>query len=308
MRQLSWVGFGVLVVSLAVRDGSGLERTSGSAPAVRSAAPSVSPSEPVGQIEVVGRTQCAPGRRASIAPVPLHPVIEVKVVPGERVTKGQLLVKLDDDEARADVRLKRALLESAQYSTNEARRFLTKALSKREILPEQRLHEAELALRKAEADQRAAKAALDSSEAELEHFSVGAGIEGVVSWLDVYPGFVSRPGTSVWGEIVDLRELDVRCELTPEQADELSLGQAAEVRAAEVHTAETVPRTSAAAQHPSSTAQRLQGARIVFIGPVADAKSGLVPVLVRLPNPEQRLRCGVPVSVRFTSAAAVCKK
>ena len=303
MRYLSWVGFGVLVVSLAVRDGSGLEKTSGSVPAVRSATATVQSSEPVGQIEVVGRTQCAPGRRASIAPVPLHPVIEVKVVPGERVTKGQLLVKMDDDEARADVRLKRALLESAQYSTNEARRFLTKALSKREILPEQRLHEAELAHRKAEADQRAAQAALDSSEAELEHFSVGAGIEGVVSWLDVYPGFVSRPGTSVWGEIVDLRELDVRCELTAEQADELSLGQAAEVR-----TTEPAQRASGAAQHPSSAAQRLQGARVVFIGPVADAKSGLVPVLVRLPNPEQRLRCGVPVSVRFTSAAAVCKK
>jgi RND family efflux transporter MFP subunit len=303
MRQLSWVGFGVLVVSLAVRDGSGLERTSGSTSAVKSAVASVSPSAHVGEFEVVGRTQCAPGRRASIAPVPLHPVIEVKVVPGERVTKGQLLVKMDDDEARADVRLKRALLESSQYSTNEARRFLTKALSKREILPEQRLHEAKLALRKAEADQRAAQAALDSSEAELEHFSVGAGIEGVVSWLDVYPGFVSRPGTSVWGEIVDLRELDVRCELTAEQADELRLGQAAEVR-----TPELARRTSGTTQHASSTARHLPGARVVFIGPVADAKSGLVPVLVRLPNPEQRLRCGVPVSVRFTSAAAVCKK
>jgi RND family efflux transporter MFP subunit len=287
MRPLSWIGCGVLVLCLAVRDGSTPTASPASAPRVTS--------EPVvitsrdGQIEVVGRTQCTPGRRASIAPVPLHPVVEVKVVPGERVTKGQLLVKMDDDEARADVRMKKALLESSQYSVNEARRFLTKALSKREVLPEQRLHEAELAVRKSEAEQRAAQAALDSAEAELEHFSVGAVIDGVVSRLDVYPGLVSRPGTAIWGEIVDLRELDVRCELTPEQADEVLLGRDVDVRAA-------------AGEHP------LPAARVVFIGPVADPKTGLVPVLVRLSNSEERLRCGVPVTVRFAGRAAVCKK
>ena len=33
---------------------------------------------------------------------------------------------------------------------------------------------------------------------------------------------VSRPGTTVWGEILDLSEIDVRCELTAEQADQAS--------------------------------------------------------------------------------------
>jgi RND family efflux transporter MFP subunit len=222
--------------------------------------------------------------------VPLHPVVQVKVVPGDRVKKGQELVKLDDDEPRADVRLKQALLDSARHSANEARRFLAKAESVPEILPEQRLHEARLAARKAEADERAAKALLDSSEAELEHYSVTAVVDGVVSWLDVYPGVVSRPGTAVWGEIVDLRELDVRCELTPDQADRLAMGQEVEVRRAGGKTV-------------------LSGARLAFIGPVADSKTGLVPVLVRLPNPDERLRCGVPVSVRFTTQpAALCKK
>jgi multidrug resistance efflux pump len=228
MRPLSWIGCAVLVLSLALRDGSSPATSPASAPSSISVRPVVPPG---GRIEVVGRTQCTPGRRASIAPVPLHPVVDVKVVPGQRVTKGQLLVKLDDDEARADVRLKKALLESAQYSANEARRFLAKAISKREVLPEQRLHEAELAVRKSAADERAAQAALDSSEAELEHFSVVAVIDGIVSRLEVYPGLVSRPGTAIWGEIVDLHELDVRCELTPEQADEVKLGREVEVRA-----------------------------------------------------------------------------
>jgi membrane fusion protein (multidrug efflux system) len=234
-----------------------------------------------GAIEAVGRTQCAPGRRTSIAPVPLHPVLEVLVVPGEQVKRGQILVKLDDDEAQADVRLKQALLDSAQSAANEARRFLAKARTKQAVLPEQRLHEAELAVHKAEADERAARATLDSSRAELEHYAVRAGIDGLVSGLDVHPGLVSRPGTSVWGEIVDLREIDVRCELTTRQADDgVALGQPVEVRLPD-------------SERPLPTG------RLVFIGSVADRKTGLVPVLVRLHNADLRLRSGVSLLVRF---------
>jgi multidrug efflux pump subunit AcrA (membrane-fusion protein) len=46
--------------------------------------------------EVLGRTESAPGRKGMIAPVPLHPVVEVLVSPGDPVRKGQALVKLDD--------------------------------------------------------------------------------------------------------------------------------------------------------------------------------------------------------------------
>src|SRR4051812_40986867 len=37
--------------------------------------------------EVPGKTQPVPGKVALIAPVPLHPVEEVKVAPGDRVKK-----------------------------------------------------------------------------------------------------------------------------------------------------------------------------------------------------------------------------
>jgi multidrug efflux pump subunit AcrA (membrane-fusion protein) len=58
-----------------------------------------------------GKTQPVPGRVAKIAPVVLHPVTEVLVVPGTRVKKGQPLVRIDDDEAKADVRNKEAALK-----------------------------------------------------------------------------------------------------------------------------------------------------------------------------------------------------
>ena len=56
------------------------------------------PSTPERRFEIAGRTQCVLTRKAIIAPVPLHPVTEICVSPGERVKKGQALVKLDKDD------------------------------------------------------------------------------------------------------------------------------------------------------------------------------------------------------------------
>ena len=231
---------------------------------------------------VPGRTECPPGRKAIIAPVPLHPVIEVLVSPGDRVKKGQVLVKLDDDEARADVRAKQAALENARIALKESRRHLgaVAKLYEKGAFSEEGNHGAHVAVLREEMNERAAMAAWESAQAELEHYTVTAVIDGVVSWLDVNPGMVSRPGTTVWGEILDLSEIDVRCELTAEQADQVSVGQAAEVRRHEKQGCAAV-------------------GRVAFVAITVDKATGLVPVVVRLPNRKGRLRCGVPVQVRF---------
>jgi RND family efflux transporter MFP subunit len=233
--------------------------------------------------EVLGWTEYAPGRKGTIAPVPLHPVVEVLVNPGDRVKKGQALVKLDDDEARAEVRVKQAALENARIDLKESRRYLGAVENAISSLPDVAYHKARVAALAAESHERAAEAAWESAQAELQHYVVAASIDGVVSWLDVSPGTVSRPGTTVWGEILDLSEIDVRCEITVDQADRVSVGQPAEVRSRE---GKMGSRTG----------------RVVFVGLTADKGTGLVPVTVRLPNPKERLRCGVPLHVRFDAA------
>jgi multidrug resistance efflux pump len=287
-----------------------------------------------GMLEVKGKTLPAPGRKALIAPVPLHPVVGVLVKPGDRVKKEQLLVKLDDDEPQAELRAKkanlaemkaslarlqaqpreeeraevRALRESAQVSTKWARELLAmlKPVHSVGAMPRSKFFEAQSALLKSAADERAAiarwqqvlkrpikleiaemqakvnaaQAAVDVAKAELEHYTVTAAIDGVVSWLDVYPGTVSRPGTTVWGEILDLSEIEVRCELTAQQAEQVSVGDKATVRLDE----------RAGAHWP---------AQVVFVGVAADPKSGRVPVRVKVANPRGRLRCHIEVTVRF---------
>jgi multidrug resistance efflux pump len=285
-------------------------------------------------VEVAGKTHPAPGRSATIAPVVLHPVVEVRVVPGDRVKKDQVLVRLDDDEARADVRAKKAALAEAKATVErlkrqpreeeraEARATLASArisvaeyrglMERLEKLwgqggvPEQTYHSTKAGLLRAESDERAATAHLDqllkkpwqlevaeaearvatatanleSAQAELEHYTVTASLDGVITWLEVNPGTVSRPGTSIWGEILDLREIDVLGELTPEQADQIAVGQTAEVRRAGPNGA------------------RWAG-RVVTVGVAADRQTGRVPVRVRVGDAREQLRCYVEVTVRF---------
>jgi hypothetical protein len=64
------------------------------------------------------------------------------------------------------------------------------------------------------------------------------------------------------------------------QADEISVGQAAEV----------IP--------PGEKHGRLNG-RVAWIGIAADRHTGKVPLRVRVNNSQGRLRCYVPVKVRF---------
>jgi multidrug resistance efflux pump len=250
------------------------------------------------------------------------------------VKKGQVLVKLDDDEPQADVRAKkavlnelkaglakvkaqpreeeraeaRAALESARASVGEFR----EAFRRLEVLMQtgstpyavyrstqatlqrceadvlaaearlQRLLKQPVAQEVAEAEARVAtaQANLESSQAELEHYTVTAPIGGVVSWLDVDVGTVSRPGTTVWGEILDLSEVDVQCDLAPGRAARVAAGDRAVVR-----------------QGGGSEA-RWEG-RVAFVGVTADPREGRVPVRVRVANPGGRLRCHTEVVVTF---------
>jgi multidrug resistance efflux pump len=293
-------------------------------------------------MEFTGKTQPVPGRHGKIAPAVLHPVVEIMVTPGARVKKEQPLVRIDDDEPKADVRNKEALvqeltkslarlkaepreadqeearatLDSARITLQEARRELDSITPawRQGAIPEQRHHAAKAALSKAEADERAAAArlrrllkrpfdlevaelqariagavaAVDAAKAELEHYTVVAPIDGVVTTLNVSLGTVSRPGTSVWGEVLDLRQIDARIDLTPRQVRNVSMGQSAEVL-------------------DEASPEHAWRGQVAFISLAADPATGRVPVLVRVENPEEKLRCYINVRVRLGQSAAAAR-
>ncbi|HYV37522.1 MAG TPA: efflux RND transporter periplasmic adaptor subunit [Gemmataceae bacterium] len=241
------------------------------------------PSPDVGSFTVAGRTQCAPGRKGTLAPVPLHPVVEVKAAPGDKVKKEQVLIKIDDDEPQADVRNKKALADGAKIILDEAKRYLAKVEKSYSegAVPEASYYAALRDSLKALHDEKACVAAWESAKAELEHYEVVAPIDGIVSWIEVYPGMVSRPGTTVWGEILDLSEIDVRCEVSVEQADTIKVGQ-----------------TVSVVRQAAKNATPIMG-KVSYVGIVVDPRTSMVPILIRVPNADYTMRCNEAVHATF---------
>jgi RND family efflux transporter MFP subunit len=196
------------------------------------------------------------------------------------VTKGQVLIKLFDLEAQAKRRARENDVRSIESRAQYSRRNLELAEKGRQTgaLPENTYNEIRATALSNEAQMRAALAELDLAESELKLYSVTAPIDGEVAWLDVSPGTVSWPGSLIWGEIVDLRELDVRCELPPPQAEQVVAGRPAQV------WLDGKPQASGSG-------------KVVAVGKVADRNTGLIPVTVRLANPEERLRAEVAVTI-----------
>jgi RND family efflux transporter MFP subunit len=237
--------------------------------------------------EVPGRTRCLLARRGIIASAILRPVVEVLVSPGDRVTKGQVLIKLFDLEPQAKVRARQNELRSIEARAEASRRNLELAERSQQTgaIPQTTYNELRGTALSNAALVRAAEAELAHAHSELKLYTITASIDGEVSWLDISPGTVTWPGTLIWGEIVDLRELDVRCDLTPAQAEQVAVGQSAEVRL-------------------EGKADAAATGKVVFVGQVADRNSGFVPVTVRVPNAQKPLRAEVPVKVRFRTDEA----
>ncbi len=278
MKMLLLVACGLGLAVLAV---CGLASPAADAPAA-SAQPG-----PAALLEVPGRTRCILSRRGIIAAAILRPVVEVLVGPGDRVTKGQVLIKLFDLEPQAKLRAREKELRSIEARAQYSRRNLELAEKGRQsgALPENTYNDIRATALSSESQMLASEAEVALAQGELKLYTVTASIDGEIAWLDVSPGTVSWPGTLIWGEIVDLRELDVRCDLSPVQAEQVAVGQSAEVWL-------------------DGKAESAGTGKVVFVGKVADRNSGSVPVVVRVSNSQERLCAEVAVKVRFQAEKA----
>jgi RND family efflux transporter MFP subunit len=273
MKRLPWLACSLILGGLAVCK---LAAPAADAPAASAQTAATAP------LEVPGRTRCMLSHRGIIAPAILRPVVEVLVSPGDRVRKGQELIKLFDLEPQARVRAREQELRSIQAKAQASRRILDYAEKSRETgaVPQNTYNEIRGTALSNEAQVLAAEAELALARGELQLYSVRSTLDGEVAWLDVSPGTVSWPGAMIWGEIMDLSELDVRCDLSPAQVEQVAIGQSAEVWLA-------------------GKAEAAGTGKVVLVGKVADRNSGLVPVVVRVANAQERLRAEVPVKVRF---------
>jgi cobalt-zinc-cadmium efflux system membrane fusion protein len=207
-------------------------------------------------------------------------VIRAFVSPGEKVAAGDALAELES----AEIGRARAVAISAQAHAELARRSLAR---KRELVDEKiaarrEQHEAEAAFAAADADLRAARAALSAlgippgDTGEGARVTLRAPIAGSVLERNLSPGQTSESGQALF-RIGELTQLWLSVHAFERDALRVRVGSRARVSFA------ALPGKS------------LEG-RVTLVGSQVDASSRTVPIRIEIENPDGTLRPGMSAS------------
>jgi len=163
-------------------------------------------------------------------------IVKLVVDEGDRVSKGDLLMKLDDVYYRSQVEQARARVERTRAELGTAERELTDAdeqFAKSHISEKAHLEfvAREAAYRQALEE---ARASLRAAEDQLDKTVFHAPIDGVVTRLaveegeNVVTGTMNQPGTVIM-TISDLSNMEVEAEIDETDIVDVTVGQSAEV-------------------------------------------------------------------------------
>ncbi|QGU32460.1 efflux RND transporter periplasmic adaptor subunit [Thermochromatium tepidum] len=159
-------------------------------------------------------------------------LVEVPVEIGDRVERGQLLVRIDSDSARVALEQARAALAEAEAQLAEARADAerarrsqgTAALSPQQS--DQYLSAEQTALARLEA----ARARVRAEELRLSRTEVRAPVAGIVAAISATQGALVQPGTELLRLIRDAR-LEWRAEVLATELARLQAGGSARIKA-----------------------------------------------------------------------------
>ena len=129
-------------------------------------------------------------QRAELSTLVSGVVKQVAVVPGDRVSKGDLLVQLEQGALRAEVGQAEAELAFQRAALEEAERELerTRELYDRTLLSDHDLELAKITSARAKAAYRRANAQLADAGERLRYSAVRAPFDGVVLSRNIEPG------------------------------------------------------------------------------------------------------------------------
>jgi RND family efflux transporter MFP subunit len=156
-------------------------------------------------------------------------VVEILVDEGDRVQRGQVLARLDDelfrldrDAARADIARLQALLDNQLLTLKR-----DESLFRQKLIPDTKLDASRLAVKQTRASIVHARALLDKAQYQLSHAVITAPVSGVVQQRNVSLGdYVDprSPGSKPLFQIVSLDRLRARLLFPQSLAQRLRTG------------------------------------------------------------------------------------
>ncbi|MDK8462481.1 efflux RND transporter periplasmic adaptor subunit [Marinobacter sp. SS13-12] len=195
-------------------------------------------------------------------------VVEMNLDSSKRVSRGQLLLRLDDRQARADLQVAEATLADARRQFERAQR-----LQANNSISRSQVDELRTAMAVAEAQRESARIRLDNHRIE-------APFEGVIGLSDISLGTYLASGTSV---------------TTLDSTDRMELGFSIPERfLGQIQIGQRVRGTS-----PAYPEESFQG-ELVELGTRINELSRTLPVRAVIDNPDGKLRPGQFMSANLT--------
>jgi membrane fusion protein (multidrug efflux system) len=214
-------------------------------------------------LEAIGTASAAQGTDLAIEMGGTVQAINFKS--NDKVTKGQLLLKIDDRSERADLESANASLDLAETSLNRARQLAQRGVSATSNLDQ------------AEASAQEARATVAKLQAVLEKKRLIAPFDGIVGIPQVELGQYAATGTT-FATLQDRDHMRVDFTLAEQDARQAVVGQAVEVST-------------------EDGSLDLKG-KITGVEPKIDANSRLVTLRADVANDDDRLTPGQFVHVR----------
>jgi HlyD family secretion protein len=158
-------------------------------------------------------------------------VAEVPIEEGDRVTRGQVLARLDDAVLVAQAGSARAAVAEVEAALALAQADLRRAteLSRTDAVARQTLEQRQANLRQTEARLLSARARLEEAEARQAQTLILAPADGIVARRSVLPGAVAQPGQEVARLIRDGR-LELAARVPELELPGIAPGQRVRVR------------------------------------------------------------------------------
>lgn len=207
-------------------------------------------------------------------------VLDLPFDEGQRVSKNDLLAKIEFDELNAQRSSARASLVNAQRNLNRVRSLFGSGSVSRKDLDN------------AETSYEVARAGVDLVSATIDHAMIYSPISGVVLERNIEAGEMAFPGSSIL-TVADLKKTWIRIYVDEKRLGHVRLGQKAEVTVDSFPGAAfpgTVVAISSKAEFTPKTIQtRDERVKLMFA------------VKIGLANEEEKLRPGMPAdAVIFT--------
>ncbi|WP_051305025.1 efflux RND transporter periplasmic adaptor subunit [Chitinilyticum litopenaei] len=157
-------------------------------------------------------------------------LVEVSAQVGDRVQRGQVLARFNDETVRAELAQAQAALSEAQAGFAEARQNADRVrqLGNKGALSEQQITQALTQEQTASARVKSAEAQLKTMQARLEQTRIKAPDDGVISQRDASLGDIGQQGQELF-RLVRQGRIEWRAEVTAADSSTLRPGQSASI-------------------------------------------------------------------------------